>query len=70
MQLSAMFANFEIACVYHEGDDDDDSTEIRNKREAEQCKYTPTKTICCCLWLIIASTGKWEATILRQPLIT
>jgi disintegrin and metalloproteinase domain-containing protein 17 len=40
-----MFANCKIDCVDHEGDDDD-SIEIRNKREAEQYEYTPTKTRC------------------------
>jgi hypothetical protein len=41
-----MFADFKIAFLDQEGDEDDDSIEIRNKRQAEQYEYTPTKTRC------------------------
>jgi disintegrin and metalloproteinase domain-containing protein 17 len=41
-----MFADFKIAFLDHEEDEDDDIVEVRSRREAEQDEYTPTKTRC------------------------
>jgi len=42
----------------------------RNGRLNSTNTLQPKQDVLCCLWLIIASTRKWEAATQRQQLIT